>query len=228
MMLKYVVLRIGVMVPLLFVVLFITFGLGKLAPGDPIEMMYLQAPPDQGGLTQAQIDELRHRYGLDRPFLVQFTTYVSRVLRGDLGTSITQNRPVLPMILRAFPVSAQMGLLALVGLIILGVPLGILAAIKQNTATDYLIVGGSLFLRTMPVYVLAPILLLLLVLKLKIGAVPHGWTGIFSSNVVLPVFLLMMYPLAVVIRQMRASLLEVLSNDYIRTAPKDSTSDRLS
>src|SRR5436190_1790203 len=135
-MLKYVLLRLLAMIPLLFVVLFIVFSLGHLAPGDPVEMMYVNVALEQSTVTEEQKQEVRHRYGLDQPFFVQFGAYVQRLAQGDFGNSITQSRPVLPMILKVF----------------------------------------------------------------------------------LPVFLLMLFPLAVVIRQMRASVLEVLSTDYVRTA----------
>ena len=217
-MIKYVALRIGAMIPLIFLVLFIVFSLGKAAPGDPIRMMYMQASLEQAELTEEQIQEQRDRYGLNDPFFVQFWDYARNVLRGDLGMSITENREVLPMIANRFVVSAQLGLIAMVALVAIGIPLGIVAARKQNTPTDYLIVGGSLFIRTVPVYVLAPLILWLFVLKIPIMDVPRGWQGMFSTNVILPAFLLMLFPLAVVIRQMRASMLEVLGNEYVRTA----------
>jgi ABC-type dipeptide/oligopeptide/nickel transport system permease component len=217
-MLKYILLRLLAMIPLLFVVLFIVFSLGHLAPGDPVEMMYVNVTLEQSTITEEQKQEVRHRYGLDQPFFVQFGAYVQRLARGDFGDSITQSRPVLPMIMKVFPISAQLGLAALIMLVIVGIPLGILAALHQNHVGDYAIVGGSLFLRTVPVYVLAPLLLILLVLQLHIMDVPNGWHGLFTTNVLLPVFLLMLFPLAVVIRQLRASILEVLGNDYVRTA----------
>jgi ABC-type dipeptide/oligopeptide/nickel transport system permease component len=206
------------MIPLLAVVLFIVFSLGHLAPGDPVDMMYVNVALEQSGVTEAQKQEVRHRYGLDQPFMVQFVNYATRLAHGDFGESITQSRPVLPLIMKVFPISAQLGLVALILLVIVGVPLGVLAALHQNSAVDYAIVGGSLFLRTVPVYVLAPLLLILLVLEVHVMDVPHGWQGLFSTNIILPVFLLMLFPLAVVIRQMRASILEVLGSDYVRTA----------
>ena len=217
-MLKYIAVRLAMMIPLAFLVLLIVFTLAKIAPGDPIEMMYMQAALEESALSQEQIDEQRRRYGLDQPFWVQFSDYVRGVLQGDLGVSITENRAVLPMIVDKFWISAQLGLLAIMSLAVVGVPLGVLAALRQNSALDYLIVGGSLFLRTVPVYVLAPLILFMFVLKVPVMDVPRGWQGMLSTNVIIPVFLLMLYPLAVVVRQMRASMLEVLNNDYVRTA----------
>jgi ABC-type dipeptide/oligopeptide/nickel transport system permease component len=206
------------MIPVLFIVLFIVFALGHLAPGDPVEIMYMSASLEQSGITEQQKQAIRHQFGLDQPFLVQYATYTTRVIRGDLGTSITRNSSVLPIILKVFPISAQLGIVALVALIVFGIPLGVISALNQNTAVDYFIVGGSLFLRTVPAYVLAPLLLILLVLQLHVMNVPNGWHGIWNTQVIFPSFLLMLFPLAVVIRQMRAAILEVLSNDYVRTA----------
>lgn len=206
------------MIPVLFIVLLIVFALGHLAPGDPVEIMYMSASLEQSGITEQQKQAIRHQFGLDQPFLVQYASYATRVIRGDLGTSITRNSSVLPIILKVFPISAQLGIVALVALIVFGIPLGVIAALNQNTALDYFIVGGSLFLRTVPAYVLAPLLLILLVLQLHVMNVPNGWHGIWNTQVIFPSFLLMLFPLAVVIRQMRAAILEVLSNDYVRTA----------
>lgn len=217
-MFRYIAFRIGAMIPLAFLVLFIVFALGKAAPGDPVRMMYMTAALEQSDMSEAQIQEQRERYGLNDPFFVQFADYLGNVVRGDLGVSITENRDVLPLIVNRFKVSAQLGLMAVVALVVAGIPLGIIAAMKRNSWLDYLIVGGSLFLRTVPVYVLAPLLLWLFVLKFPIMDVPRGWRGMFSTNAVLPVLLLMMFPLAVIIRQMRASMLEVLGNEYVRTA----------
>jgi peptide/nickel transport system permease protein len=94
----------------------------------------------------------------------------------------------------------------------------VLAARKRNSWVDYSIVGGSLFMRTVPVYVLAPLILWLFVLKIPLIDVPRGWSGMFSINAILPALLLVLFPLAVIIRQMRASMLEVMSNEYVRTA----------
>lgn len=223
-MFRYFVLRLLAMIPLLFVVLLIIFTLGHLAPGDPIAMMYESM--ETVVASDEMIERARARFGLDDPLHLQFINYVRNILRGDLGDSIVRNRPVLPMILKVFPVSAQVGLLAAIVLMVVGIPLGVLAAIKQNTSADYLIVGGSLFLRTVPVYVLAPLLFIILVLQLDVMDIPYGWKGITHSNVVMPALLLVLSPLAVVIRQMRVGILEVLSNDYVRTARAKGLNER--
>ena len=101
---------------------------------------------------------------------------------------------------------------------LIGVPLGVLAAYRQNTAVDYLVVSLSAILPTVPVFVLAPLLLILLVLRLDILPHSYGWNGIFDSRAILPVFILVIGPLLTVVRQTRGGVLEVLSQDYVRTA----------
>lgn len=213
---KYLIVRLLGIFPLLFVVLVIIFTLGHLAPGDPIELMYESMGTEIA--TDEMIERARARVGLDLPLHIQLFNYMRNVLQGDLGDSIVRSRPVLDMIMKVFPISAQVGILAFVVLVVTGVPLGILAAIKQNTAVDYFIVGGSLFLRTVPVYVLAPLLFIILVLELDVMNVPYGWKGITHPNVIMPTIMLILFPLAVVIRQMRIGILEVMDNDYVRTA----------
>ena len=213
---KYLLIRLLALIPLLLVVLVIIFILGHIAPGDPIEMMYESM--ETVVATDEMVERARARLGLDQPLHVQFIRYVRNVFQGNLGNSIVRSRPVLGMILKVFPISAQVGLLAFITLGVIGIPLGVLAAIKQNSSVDYLIVGGSLFLRTVPVYVLAPLLFILLVLRLDLMDVPYGWRGISHPNVIMPTLMLILFPLAVVIRQMRVGILEVMNNDYVRTA----------
>lgn len=215
-MFKYLIMRVLGIIPLLLVVLVIIFTLGHMAPGDPIEMMYESM--ETVVATEEMVARERARLGLDQPLHVQFLRYVRNVFQGNLGDSIVRSRPVLGMILKVFPISAQVGLLAFVVLVVTGIPLGVLAAVKQNTAVDYFIVGGSLFLRTVPVYVLAPLLFIILVLRLDVMNVPYGWKGITHTNVIMPTLMLILFPLAVVIRQMRVGILEVAENDYVRTA----------
>jgi len=132
-MIKYVALRIGAMIPLAFLVLFIVFSLGMSAPGDPIQMMYMNASIEQSDITQAQLDEQRERYGLNDPFLVQFGNYVGNILQGDMGISITENRAILPIIVARFKVSAQLGLMAVVALVALWVALGFVILVVPLT-----------------------------------------------------------------------------------------------
>ena len=122
------------------------------------------------------------------------------------------------MVRARLPISMQIGLVATVLSIGLGIPLGIVAASHHNRWLDQTIVGAGVFINAIPIFVTAPILLLFLVVGLEIMDVPFGWKGIFHSQVILPVIILALGPLPTIVRQTRAALLEVMSQDYIRTA----------
>ena len=217
-MLRYFVGRIFILIPTLLIVLFITFLLGYLGPVDPVMIMARENAARGIYYTPAQIADLRHQYGLDRPFLVQFGTYLDNLRQGSFGYSYRDASPVLPRIIAALPVSGSIALGAMVILVVLGIPLGILAARFHNTIVDYVIVGGSLFLNAVPVYVLVPVSLSVFVLWLDLMTVPRGWKGVFHPHFFLAAALMSLRTLAVVIRQTRAGMLEVLANDYVRTA----------
>lgn len=214
---KYLVGRLLTAIPTLVAVLLITFTLTFISPYDPVRQMLANAPV-QNLDTDENIARVRHQYGLDQPFLVQLGNYAIRLSRGDMGFSINGQRDVWRMISTSLPISAQLGLAAAFLTALLGIPLGSLAALKQNTWVDYTIISSTLVLRSLPVYVLAPLLLVLLVLVLHVMRVPRGWDGIFSWKAILPVCLMMLGPLPVVIRQTRQGVLEVLAMDYVRTA----------
>ena len=215
-MIQYVIRRILLSIPVLFAVLLITFGLGFYGPGDPLTALFdeeLGEYPDP-----AVIKRLRKLHGLDRPFWAQFGTYTLKLLRGDFGQSIIEGRPIFDMMKSAAPVSAQLGLAASVLLVVLGIPLGVLAAAKQNTWVDYLVISLSISVRSVPTFVLAPLIMIILVLKLNIMNTPVGWDGLFNHKAILPVVLMAFGPLLVVVRQTRTGVLEVFSQDYVRTA----------
>ncbi|MGN6359328.1 MAG: ABC transporter permease, partial [Thermomicrobiales bacterium] len=161
---------------------------------------------------------LRHQYGLDKPFLVQLRDYLTNLAHGKFGSSIALNRPVGSALAHALPISMQLGLAALVLIIIVGIPLGVITALKQNTWLDYTILFGTITLSTIPPFVLAPLLMILLILKLHILPSTTGWSGIFSVKAILPVVTLAVGPLLGVVRYTRFSVIEVLGQDYVRTA----------
>lgn len=218
-MLKYTLGRLAIAVPTFLAVLFITFLLTTLSPFDPVTIMMQQHEGTLDAMQQEElVQRIRNQYGLDDTFLVQFTKYLQRLVQGDLGISINGQRNVLRMIITTFPVSLQLGLAGALLTALVGIPLGAIAALKQNTWVDYTIVGGSLVFRSLPVFVLAPLLLVLFVLLLGIMKVPRGWDGLFQTKTILPICILMLGPLPVVIRQTRQSVLEIFAQDYIRTA----------
>jgi ABC-type dipeptide/oligopeptide/nickel transport system permease component len=152
---------------------------------------------------------------------------VQNVLRGDFGRSVLRAMPVRDLMFPALAISAQLGALALLCLFIFGVGLGVLAAVNKNTWVDYLIVTGSITLQSVPVFVLAPMLMIFLVLQLKLMDTPAGWDGIFSTKVILPVFLLTAVGLLVVVRQMREAVIEMRASDFVRTARAKGLSEPL-
>ncbi len=216
---KYTLKRLAIAIPTFVAVLIITFTLTVLSPFDPVAMMMAQFEGTLDTLARDDvIEKIREQYGLNDSYGVQFTRWIGRLMQGDLGISINGQRNVLRMIVKTFPISLQLGLASAVVTTLLGIPLGCLAALKQNSWIDYTIVGGTLGFRTVPVFVLAPLLLMLFVLVLDIMNVPRGWDGIFQTKVILPVCILALGPLPVVVRQTRAAVLEVFSMDYVRTA----------
>lgn len=215
---RYFAVRLMIIIPTLFTTLMIVFLLGYLGPIDPVNIIQAQFAAQGHYLTPAEVAEMRHQYGLDRPFLAQFGTYMGNLLQGKFGYAILDATPIWPRISTALPVSASLALGAVVIMIVVGIPLGILAARFHNTRIDYAIVGGSLFLYSIPVYVLVPVVLITFVLWLDVMNVPRGWKGVWHSSFFLAAGLISLRSLANVIRQTRAGMLEVMQNDYVRTA----------
>lgn len=214
---RYILKRFVKWIPSAMLVLLLVYALAFYGAGDPIKLIFLRAPGDVVWSPE-QIEALRESVGLDRPFLVQFGDYLRHLVRGNLGNSIITNRPVNDIIAAAAPVSIQIGIAATVLMAIIGIPLGILAALNQNSWLDNIIVAFSLFIWAVPVYVAGPLLMVLLVLGLEVMQVPYGWDGIFSTKAIIPVLVLALNPLALVIRQSRTAVIEVLAEDFIRTA----------
>lgn len=212
-MLRYIAVRLLYFVPVLFIVSFFTFAVGFYGPGDPIRVLMKENWNDE---ETYQI--LRRKYGFDRPFLVQYGDYMVKASQGDFGRSVLRAMPVRDLMLPALAVTAQLGLAALVALSVCGIGLGVIAALKQNTWVDYTIVTGSIILQSIPVFVLAPILMFILVLELRVMQTPSGWDGLLSAKTILPVFLLTALGLLIVVRQTREAVISARNSDYVRTA----------
>ncbi|MSQ34174.1 MAG: ABC transporter permease [Dehalococcoidia bacterium] len=208
----YVVRRLLWLPVLLVIVIFITFALGTYGPGDPVEVrLGTKSNPEA-------VARLRQQMGLDRPFVVQFADYVGGVVRGDFGDSYRyQGRTVLELILPRMWVSAQLNLVALTLVVVIGIPLGMAAARFQGRWLDPAIVTGIVFISSLPVLITGPLFLLVFVVILKL--VPSaGWGGLFDTRIIIPAVAIAVPGLAVIVRVMRTSTLEVLSQDYVRTA----------
>lgn len=216
-MLVHALKRLLLWIPSVLLVLLAVYALAFYGAGDPIKLIFLREP---GGIAfdPNRLAAIREAAGLDRPFLLQFADYVWNVLQGNFGNSLTSGRSVGRTIAAAAPVSISLGILAIILTAIVAIPLGVIAALRQNTALDYTILGSALFLYAVPSYVAGPILMVLLILILPGGAVPYGWGGLFDVRVILPLLVLSFHPIALIVRQTRSAVIEVLSEDFVRTA----------
>jgi len=210
--------RVLIIIPTLFATLMIVFLLGYLGPIDPVTILRTQWAAQGVYLNEEEVADLRSQYGLDRPFHVQFGTYMGNLLQGKFGYSFLDAAPIWPRIKRALPVSGQLALGVLAIMAFIGIPLGMLAARFHNTWLDYSIVSGSLFFWSIPPYVLVPVMLIIAVLWLDIMNVPRGWKGPLHPSFFVAAAIISTRSLASVIRQTRGGILEVMQNDFVRTA----------
>jgi peptide/nickel transport system permease protein len=209
---RYFVRRLLWLPLLLVAVSLITFALGLYGPGDPVQVLMGQHSNPE------TIARIRQERGLDRPFAEQYTLYISRALQGDFGESYKyRDQPIGPLILERIWVSVQLGIVALAMALFLGVPLGVVAALRANTWVDRLTVGITVLGISTPTFVLAPIVTWFFARQLRILPA-GGWDGIFSPKIIMPALVLGLGAVAVFARQTRASLLDVLGQDYVRTA----------
>lgn len=212
-MLKYTLKRLGYAVLTLFALITLTFFMMRLLPGDP----FLGDKTVSG----AALANMQAKYGLDKPVIVQYFTYLGNCIRGDLGTSITYNKSVNEIVSEAFKVSADLGIRALIFAVVAGILLGMVAAVKRGSAWD----SASMFIAmigvSVPSFIMGALFQYFLSLQLNklLGFTlfpVQGW-GTFSRTV-LPSFALGLGSLATVSRLMRTSMLDVLNQDYIKTA----------
>jgi ABC-type dipeptide/oligopeptide/nickel transport system permease component len=213
-------LRRLVQLPFVLVVVTISvFALIHVTPGDPIQIMLgMQTSPEA-------VAALHKRYHFDRSLPEQYVLWVAAALRGDLGSSIRQNQPVVQMIAERFPISLQVAGAALLFALAVAIPAGILSAVRRNTWVDYLLTGLSIGGLSIPNFTLALLLIYALAVKLDwfpitgIGSTTHAGGTLWAAfgPFVLPAVALGAQQMAILARLLRASLLEVLTQDYIRT-----------
>jgi peptide/nickel transport system permease protein/oligopeptide transport system permease protein len=213
-MLRFIARRTVSMIFVMFSLTFLTFVIGRLAPGDPIlQLMGQKRDPE----TYAR---LTHEYGLDRPLLEQYASYAAGLLHGDFGLSFHYaGRPVRELIEQGLPVSAGLGGLAMLISLLLGVPMGVAAALKQNTSLDIGVVGITLVFYSVPSFVLIPLLWIANLALYRAGypSLPQAGWGT-PQHLVLPVAALAAANVGYIARLTRTSVLEVLRDDYVRTA----------
>lgn len=208
-MVAYTIRRILLMIPLLFAVATVTFFLMHSVEGGPFD----QDKP----LSESARERLNERYDLDGSLLTQYTNYLTNLAQGDLGISFSNDRPVRDIINDRFAVSIQLGISAFLFAVIMGLSLGIISAINQNGIGDYVGVFIATSGAALPSFILAPFLVILFALKLDWFDV-LGWELWNFQKMVLPTVALGMLPGAFIARIARASMLDILRQDYIRTA----------
>lgn len=237
-MLRFLLTRLSLIIPTFIGMTLVAFLLIRLVPGDPIETL-----AGERGIDATRHAELLKEYGFDRPVLVQYAVYIGRVLKGDLGKSFITHEPVLTEFLALFPATVELSICAILFALLIGLPAGILAAVKRNSIFDHGVMGISLTGYSMPIfwwglllillfsaqlnltpvsgridvkYFIEPITGFLLIDTLLVGDKGAFWSAV--SHLILPTIVLGTVPLAVIARMTRSSMLEVLGEDYIRTA----------
>ena len=214
---RFIIRRLLASIPVLFFVSLITFGLVWLVPGDPASI-FLDA-----SATAEALDRVRHELGLDRPFLVRMGEWYVRLLQGDLGTSLLLNRSVTEAILERLPITLSLTAMAFVVSVLLGVTAGVMAAVRHGRAADQSLMSLALLGLSIPEFWLGLVLVWLVAVLVPIF--PAGDYVAFAKDplqwarhLALPTFTLACIQMGFVARMTRSSMLEVLSQDFVRTA----------
>lgn len=223
-MLRFVLQRLLWFIPTILAMTAITFGIMQVTPGSPFDTGQAQ------GITPEMIAQLEKLYGLDKPVHERFVIYVWNSLRGDFGMSYSYRpQQVSDIIARTFPISLHLGTMATLFAIIVGMSLGILAAVNQNGVLDYVSVTVAILFYSMPNFVLGGVLILTLVVWLPdngidVGLRPSGWDS--PRDWIMPTIALGAAPLATLARFTRSSMVDVIRSDYVRTARAKGLAER--
>jgi dipeptide transport system permease protein len=238
-MFRFLLRRLALTVPTFFALMFVTFMMIRLVPGDPIEVRR-----GERGISPERLAELRHEMGLDQPIWKQFADYVWGLMHGDFGVSIITKNPVLQEFLHLFPATVELSFCALIFATLIGIPAGVIAASRRGGFYDQTLMGLALTGYSMPIFWWG--LILILFSSITLGLTPvsgrvdlikyyypsvtgfmlidsllSGKSGAFMDAVrhlILPTIVLGTIPLAIIARMTRSSMLEVLEEDYVRTA----------
>ena len=215
-MIRYLVKSFIGVIPTLWGVATIVFFLIHLTPGDPA--LAILGPH----ATAESVTELRHNLGLDQPLPTQYVAFMGRLLRGDLGRSLVTEQPVLMETLRPFPYTVQLALAGIVIALLLGIPVGVISAVRRNTLLDYVVRASSISGISVPVFFLA--IVFLWIFSAELGWFPMIGVGDTSSwrsllhHIVLPATTIGISMAVLIMRLPRSSMLDVLGQDYVRTA----------
>lgn len=208
-MLKYIVKRLLYLIPVILGISFILFAIMSFTPGDPARIIL-------GDYASAeQVEELREQMGLNDPFLVRYGSYVASAVTGDLGTSYRSNAPVVNEIAARFPVTCKIAFMAMFLAVLIGIPVGIISAVKQYSFADVLATVGALVFTSIPAFWLG--LLLILQLSVRLRLLPAVGSDTWK-HLIMPSLSLAAAQMATIVRMTRSTMLEVIRQDYIRTA----------
>lgn len=207
-MLKYIIKRLLVLIPIILGISFLIFAVMDLTPGDPARIILGESA------SNIAVQELREEMGLNDPFFVRYGRYIKNALRGDFGTSYKSGLPVFEEILVRFPYSLKLAIGSITIAIILSIPLGIISAIKQYSLIDSISLVGAFLLTSMPSFWLGIMLILIFASGLSILPATGAVTW---KHYILPSFAMAGSGIALVLRMTRSSMLEVIRQDYIRT-----------
>jgi dipeptide transport system permease protein len=237
-MFTFILKKIGVVLPTFLGVTLVAFTFIRLLPGDPVLLM-----AGERGMSEERHARLMAEFGFDRPILVQYGSYLNDLMHGDFGTSIITKKPVFEEFMTLFPATVELSIVALILAVCIGLPVGMLAAVRRGTPFDHTVMAGALTGYSMPIFWWG--LLLIIFFSGILGWTPvsgrislmyffdpvtgfmlidsllSGQEGAFASalsHLILPAIVLGTIPLAVIARQTRSAMLEVLGEDYIRTA----------
>ena len=218
----YIIRRIIQAVFVLIIVTLIVFFVMRLLPGDPI-IIYVAQTAELEAMPPEMIDTLRAKFGLDKPLMVQYFNWVTSIFQGDFGESIFYHEKVSTLLIERYPITLHLGVLALIVGAVLGVLAGLLAAIRRGKWADKIITPLTYIGITIPIFFVA--ILMIYTVGLRLGWLPiSGYTSplddfwLSTRQVVMPVFCMAVFSLAANARQMRSSMLEVIHQDYVRTA----------
>ena len=206
---KYIVKRILIAIPTLLAIILIVFSIMNLTPGNPAQVILGEKA------TPETIEALNHELGFDKPFFVRFGNYVVNLLKGDMGKSYRNGRPVLDEILMRLPITIKLTTAAIVLAFFIGVPLGILAAVKQYSLYDIVGTATAMFMASMPGFWFG--LMAIFLFSLKLGWLPSNGSETWR-HYLLPTITLAIPEIAAFLRLTRTTMLEIVRMDYIRTA----------
>lgn len=207
---NYALKRLLQLIPILLAITFLSYGMMRIAGSDVVEQ---KMENTSGAVSQEMIDNARAELGLDKPFVVQYFTWLGNLLRGDMGTSYVSNKPVFSTFVSKLPATLLLTAVSILLTVLISIPLGIWSAVKQNTATDYVIRTASFIGNSLPNFFVS--LLLMYFFAIRLGWFPVISGGVSLQSVALPALTLAIAMSAKYLRQVRATVLDELSKDYV-------------